>query len=109
MFSDAIVNADAPFVTKLREKHNAMERKSKGGLRIIDEVADGNQEMWLNDQESIEQEHPYLYELDHFSVPTHQFTPPRQEKVEIFYGSFKRKSLLVSFHCNIYFLGHFQC
>ncbi|KAI1717473.1 3'-5' exonuclease domain-containing protein [Ditylenchus destructor] len=70
MFSDAIINADAPFVPKLREKVNAMERKLKGGLRIIDE-------------ESIEQEHPYLYELDHFSIPTHQLIPPSQEKAAL--------------------------
>ncbi|CAB3410955.1 unnamed protein product [Caenorhabditis bovis] len=62
-------NSEAPFISKLREKHNAIERKP--GIVIVDEDESGKQE-WADNTDDVEVEHPYSLELLNFKPPANQ-------------------------------------
>lgn len=66
---------------------DVQKAKRSGGVNIIDEDDQSlrRNSMWLNDQENVmEQVHPYKLELDNFKVPLHQLKPPAEVKVKFF-------------------------
>lgn len=62
-------NSVAPFSTKLKVKHHAIEKRP--GIVVLDDDESGRRE-WSSAVEEIEDEHPYVAEILHFKVPTDQ-------------------------------------